>query len=230
MQISGIRQGACLVLGLVAWFAVAIIADFVLVTQLDLAAGWRFALLGGAQLVLGGSAVVLALHFAGIPRAQVGFSTHRLRSDLMVGLAVAAVFAALQFLVIIPSTGGASRSDIVANAAQIGETIPNLAGVLVLALLGSTSEEFLFRGLLLGGIAWAAGGGTLARASATVLTVLLFAFSHGYQGWAGMVDTGLYGGLLLSVLYWWRGARLAAPVAAHVGWNVAAALVIFTAY
>ena len=57
-----------------------------------------------------------------------------------------------------------------------------------------------------------------------------FAFSHGYQGWAGIVDTGIYGGLVLSLLYWWRGGRLAAPVFAHIGWNLIAALGIYFLY
>jgi membrane protease YdiL (CAAX protease family) len=63
-----------------------------------------------------------------------------------------------------------------------------------------------------------------------VIVVVLFALSHGYQGWAGIIDTGVFGGLLLSLTYWWRGMRLAAPIAAHAAWNVIAAFVIFAAY
>ncbi len=221
---------AALALGLIAWYAIAIAVDYLLVRVVGIPRGGRFALLGAAQFAVGGGAVLLALRLARLRPADVGWTSKHMRSDLVVGLAIAALFAALQFLVVIPATGGAGRSDIVANAAQIGETPAGLAGMLTLALLGSTSEELLFRGLLLGGIAATGGGGLAARIVATVLVVLLFALSHGYQGWAGVVDTGLYGGLLLSLLYWWRGARLAAPIAAHVGWNVIAATAIFTLY
>lgn len=217
--------------GLVVWFAVAIAADYLLVTQLDLGSGGlRFAVLGLTQFLLGGAVVLLALRLAAMPLAEVGFTTRHLKSDILVGLTVAVAFAALQFLVVIPATGGSSRSDVVANTGQIGETVPSLMGFLVVAVLGAASEELLFRGLLLGAGAALMGGGTLARVAATAATILLFALSHGYQGWAGIVDTGVYGGLLLSLLYWWRGARLAAPIVAHAGWNVIAALVIFTAY
>lgn len=224
-------QSAALLMGVIGYYTVAIATDYVLVTQLGLASSpWRFALLGLAEFILGGAAVVLALRLANLTLADVGWTGRRAGPDLAVGLAVAAAFAALQFMVIIPATGGAERSDVAVAAAQIGETLPDLGGFLVLALFGSTSEELLFRGLLLGGVAIVAGGGWIERSIATLVTILLFAFSHGYQGWAGIVDTGLYGGLTLSLLYWWRGARLMAPIAAHVGWNVIASLVIFARF
>lgn len=231
MVVARIQRVAFLALGLLIWFAVAIAADYVLVTQLGLASsGLRFAILGFTQLLLGGATVVFALRLSGVTPTEVGFTTRCLKPDILIGAMIAGAFAALQFLVIIPATGGPSRSDVVANAAQIGETVPGLLGFLVLAVLGATSEELLFRGLLLGGGAALMGGGAVARVAATAATILLFAFSHGYQGWAGIVDTGVFGGLLLSLLYWWRGARLVAPIVAHAGWNILAALAIFTMY
>lgn len=221
------RKFSGILVGLIAWYAIVILADYLLVTELRLGTGARFSLLGIVELVLGGMAVILALRLAGIVPSDIGWTVQHAREDLLIGLVVAAGFAALQFLILIPATGGATRSDIVANAAQIGDTVPGLLGVLVLALCGSTSEELLFRGLLLGGLALLAGGSAIARAVATGITVLLFGLSHGYQGWAGVIDTGLNGGLLLSLLYWARGARLAAPIAAHAGWNAIAAVVIF---
>lgn len=223
-----LQKSAALLFGLMGYYAVAIAADYLLVTQWGLASSpLRFAFLGLAEFIFGGAAVVIALHMAHITLADVGWTSRRAGPDLAIGLAVALCFAALQFLVIIPATGGAERSDVIVASAQIGETLPSLGGFLVLALFGSTSEELLFRGLLLGGVAIVAGGGMVSRIIATILVVLLFAFSHGYQGWAGIVDTGFYGGLSLCLLYWWRGARLMAPIAAHVGWNVLASTIIF---
>jgi len=63
-----------------------------------------------------------------------------------------------------------------------------------------------------------------------LIVAILFALSHGYQGWEGILDTGVYGGTLLSLLYWWRGKRLAAPIAAHIGWNLIASIGIFAFY
>ena len=216
--------------GTVAWHGLAIIADYLFVTQWNIDGGARYALLGIIQFLAGTAAVVGAIKLAGLQPARVGFTTKNFGSDAAIGVAVALVFAVLQFLVIIPATGGAERSDVVANAAQIGEGLGSLSGVLALAILGSSAEEFLFRGLMLGGIALALKGGITGRVAATVLVVVLFALSHGYQGWAGIVDTGIYGGLVLSLLYWWRGGRLAAPVFAHIGWNLIAALGIYFLY
>lgn len=225
-----VRQIAALLFGLVAWYAIVIASDYVLVNILELSTGARFAFLGAAEFVLGGGVIVLALRFARLRPADVGWTIHRIGPDVIAGLTIAVLFAILQFLVIIPATGGAERTDIIANAAQMGEAPTGLVGILILALLGSTSEELLFRGLLLGGVASVFGGGKAACILATVVVVVLFALSHGYQGWAGIIDTGFYGGLLLSLLYWWRKGRLAAPIAAHVGWNMIASVVIFTLY
>lgn len=214
----------------IAWYALVFAADFFIMTGLGLENGARFALLGLVQFFLGGALILAALRIAGITPSGVGLRTEKLASDIVTGLAIATVFALLQFLWIIPATGGADRSDVVANAAQIGSTYPSLFGMLVLALLGATSEELLFRGLLLGGIATSVGGGIRSKVLVTVIVVALFALGHGYQGWAGIIDTGLYGGLLLSLLYWWRNMRLAAPIAAHVGWNVIAIIMIFAYY
>jgi membrane protease YdiL (CAAX protease family) len=226
-----LRESAALLSGVIGYYAVAIATDYLLVTQLGLASSpLRFALLGLAEFIFGGAAVVLALRLANLTVADVGWTSVQAGPDLALGLGIAVAFAALQFLVIIPATGGAERSDVAVAVGQIGETLPGLGGMLFLALFGSASEELLFRGMLLGGLAIVLGGGWIRRSIATMVTVLLFALGHGYQGWAGVIDTGLYGGLTLSLLYWWRGARLMAPVAAHVGWNVLASVIIFAGF
>lgn len=225
-----VRLFLALIFGIVGWYAVAITTDYMLVSAAPLPPGVRYAALGVAELIFGGAIIWLALRFARLRLADIGLGRTHLRSDTLIGVGIGLAFAAVQFLVIIPATGGADRSDLVANAAQIGESYAGLFGILILALFGSTSEELLFRGLLLFGLAKLCGGGAGGKTISTVLVTILFALSHGYQGWAGIIDTGFYGGLLMSLLYWWRGVRLAAPIAAHATWNLIAATVIFVAY
>lgn len=146
-----------------------------------------------------------------------------LTREALVGLAVVSGFAALQLLVVIPATGGAARADVVANLAQLDGTAAGLAGFLGLAVLGALAEEVFVRGMFLRGVEAVAGGGAVGTAVAVALTTVLFALGHGYQGWAGIVDTGLFGGLGLSLLYVWRRS-LVAPMIAHAGWNLAAGL------
>lgn len=227
---SKAKQSAALIAAFFAWYGVVIFADVLLTVQAQAAPYIRYPVLGLVQFFIGGAIVLAAIRAMGLDRTKLGFTTDNLAPDLFVGFMTAIIFALLQFLVIIPATGGGERSDVVANAAQIGVEPVNLAGFLLLAIFGSTGEELLFRGLLLGGIAGILKGGMPAKILATVLVVVIFALSHGYQGWAGVIDTGLYGGLTLSLLYWWRGGRLAAPIAAHVGWNAIAVVAIFILY
>lgn len=229
-MIGRLRLFLALIFGLVGWYAIVIATDYMLVSAGDLPPGVRYATLGMVELIFGGAIIWLALRIARLSLSDAGLVRTQLKPDTFIGVGIGLAFAAMQFLVIIPATGGAERSDLVANAAQIGETYAGLSGILTLALLGSTSEELLFRGLLLFGLAKLCGGGTGGRVISTVLVTILFALSHGYQGWAGIIDTGFYGGLLMSLLYWWRGMRLAAPIAAHATWNLIAATVIFMAY
>ena len=227
---GSLRLALALIFGLVGWYAIVVAADYMLVSAGELPPGVRYTALGLVQLVFGGAIIWLALRFARLRLTDAGLVRTELKSDTLVGIGIGFTFAAVQFLLIIPATGGAARSDVVANAAQIGETYAGFSGILILALLGSTSEELLFRGLLLFGLAKLCGGGTAGKIVSTIVVTTLFALSHGYQGWAGIIDTGFYGGLLMSLLYWWRGMRLAAPIAAHATWNLIAATVIFVAY
>lgn len=60
---------------------------------------------------------------------------------------------------------------------------------LVLAPTGSTGEEIIYRGFLLGQLWGFAGDGWIAAA----LSSIVFGLMHGYQGVWGMVRTGLIG-------------------------------------
>jgi hypothetical protein len=115
------------------------------------------------------------------------------------------------------------------NAAQIGDSLSGVAGFLVLAWTGSFSEELFFRGLVVTSLLRVLGGTRSALASIVVITSLSFAFAHGYQGWTGVVDTGLYGGLTLTLLCLWRRC-LTACIVAHAVWNTLATLGIYFWY
>lgn len=224
------RWAALLGAGTLAW-ALAIAAAFILpqaVFGLRLQ-GSGHALVGVLQLLFTVAALSLALRLARVRWHDIGLLRQRLMRDIGIGLAVAAAFALLQFAVIIPATGGASRSDVVANLEQMRGP-GGVAGLAVLGALGALAEELYFRGVLLHGLRGALGPGPLRAGIAVAVVVLLFGALHGYQGWAGMVDTALYGGLTLSLLCLLCGGRLAAPIAAHVGWNLLAVAALARLY
>ncbi|MBU1554940.1 MAG: CPBP family intramembrane metalloprotease, partial [Gammaproteobacteria bacterium] len=116
-----------------------------------------------------------------------------------------------------------------ANAAQIGDSAWGVFGLIVLAWTGAFSEELFFRGHFFTTLRNLLGRSGIALAVAVMATVALFAAGHGYQGWVGVVDTGFYGGLTLTLLYVWRG-RLTACIVAHALWNTLATIAIYLWY
>lgn len=175
-------------------------------------------------------AVSVGLRLARRPLSAAGFTLENARADVLVGAAVAVVWAALQFGIIIPLTGGAERADVVVNAEQIGTTLSGLAGFVLLAWGGGFAEEVFFRAHLMTTLRGIFGASPAATALVVLVPTVLFAMLHGYQGgWIGMLDTGVFGGATLSLLFLWRG-RLMPCVVAHAFWNTIASVVIFVWY
>lgn len=181
-----------------------------------------------APLALG--AVAIGLRVAGSPMAAAGFTLERARADAQIGAGVAVAWAVLQFGILIPLTGGAERADVVVNAQQIGSTYSGLAAFVLLAWGGGFAEEVFFRAHLMTSLRGVLGHSKVASALVVLVPTLLFALLHGYQGgWVGMLDTGAFGGLTLSLIFLLRG-RLLACVVAHALWNTIATVVIFRWY
>ncbi len=192
--------------------------------------GAAFGLVGLIQLVLVPLAVWVGLRPVGIGLKDIGLRGPKVLQDFGLGLSVALLFAILQFTVLIPETGGSTRSDVVANVAQIGESWIGVLGFLMLAWTSGLAEELLFRGHFLTTLRNVIGNSRPALAVAFGVTVVFFAALHGYQGWAGILDTGFYGGLTLTALFIARGGRLTACYAAHAGWNSLAAMGLYLWY
>lgn len=181
-----------------------------------------------APLALG--AAFVGLRLARCRLSDAGFTLRNARGDILVGATVAVSWALLQFLVLIPLTGGAQRADIVVNAEQIGPTLLGLLSFLLLAWGGGFAEEIYFRAHLMTTLRRLLGPSRIATALVVLVPTVLFAMLHGYQGgWVGILDTGVYGGATLSFLFLWRG-RLLPTLVAHALWNSIAAVVIFVWY
>lgn len=185
---------------------------------------------GLVQALLVPVALALALRPLGWRLGDIGLTRQNWRSDALIGLTIAVLFAIIQFALIIPATGGAARSDVAVNSAQIGHSLAGVAAFVLLAWTGSFAEELFFRGFFLNALEKLLGDGRGTTAAGVVATTLLFAALHGYQGVAGVIDTGLYGGLGLTLLYLWRGRRLSAGIVAHAGWNTLATIGIYLWY
>lgn len=175
-------------------------------------------------------AVAAGLRIARCRLADAGFTLESARGDILLGATVAVSWAALQFLFLIPLTGGAERADVVVNAEQIGTSLSGLAAFVLLAWGGGFAEEVFFRSHLMTSLRGILGESHIATALVVLVPTVLFAILHGYQGgWVGMLDTGIFGGATLSLLFLWRG-RLTSCVVAHALWNTIASTVIYVWY
>lgn len=224
------RWTVAALLGTLLGLGAIVLSSVATTVALGTVEGLGFALVGLLQAALVPVAVWAGLRPVGLSLSDIGVRGPELVRDAALGLTVALVFAIVQFAVLIPATGGAERSDVVAAMDQIGGSPSGLVGLIVLAWTGGVAEELLFRGHFLHTVRNAFGHSNVALAGAGVLTVLLFGALHGYQGWAGVIDTGLYGGVVLTVLFVLRGGRLTACAVAHAGWNTLAALGLYLWY
>lgn len=228
--ISKLRWAGSLLLGVVLALAVAIASQLGPMVLLDLPLeGFTFALVGVFQLMLGVAAVSLALRFVNLNWRDVGFTSERWLRDALVGAGVAMTFALLQFLLIIPITGGIERSDVAVHIDQLGASAWGPLGFIVLAWTSVFFEELFIRGLVFNALKHIWGSSRTALYLSVAITTIVFAAFHGYQGWAGVIDTGLYGGLTLTLLYVWR-ERLTACIVAHALWNSIATVGIYAWY
>lgn len=192
--------------------------------------GSTFAIVALLFAPLAFGAVAAGLRLARCPLSDAGLTLESARTDVLIGTAVAVVWASLQFLVFIPLTGGAERADVVVNAGQIGTSLSGLAAFVLLAWGGGFAEEIFFRSHLMTTLRGILGESRVATGLVVLVPTVLFAMVHGYQGgWVGMLDTGIFGGATLSLLFLWRG-RLTACVVAHGLWNTIASVVIFLWY
>jgi hypothetical protein len=228
--ISKWRWAGSLLLGIVLYLAVAIVSQSAPVVLLGLPLeGLTFAIVGVIQLLCGVVAISLALKIVQLNFRDVGFVTEHWCSDVFIGAAVAVVFAVIQFLLIIPGTGGMERSDVAVHIAQLGNSGWGPLGFIVLAWTSVFFEELFIRGLVFNSLRELWGSSRVALFLSVTITATIFAAFHGYQGWAGVVDTGLYGGLALTLLYVWRG-RLTACIVAHALWNTIATVGVYLWY
>lgn len=171
----------------------------------------------------------LALRLVGLGLPDIGLSVQTWPQDVLLGTAVAVLYAAVQFAIIIPHTGGASRSDVIASRAIIGDSLGGLLAAICLGVVvGGYSEELFFRGHLITTIRRLLGNTRWGVAIAVFVSVGLFARGHAYQGWIGMVDTAV-GALIWTSLYLWRG-RLTAAMVGHGLWDVLALIGLYLWY
>lgn len=163
-------------------------------------------------LATGGTAIVLRIIDVKLP--DLGLRPDHWKSDLLIGGVGGVLMPLIQFTVIIPNTGGAARSDVIESRAFIGNSFSGLIAAIILGwLVGGFAEELFYRGFLITILRNIFGNRGWSVMLAALLSTLYFAKGHAYQGWIGMLDTGI-AALIWAGLYLWRG-QLAPGIIDH---------------
>lgn len=157
---------------------------------------------------------------------SIGFVSKHWKQDVLYGAAVGLALALLQFFVILPLTGGAQRTDVIASAEIMGSNPFSLIAAIILGwFAGAFSEEIFYRGHFIRSLSTLFGGGPWAVGISSLLSIALFAYGHSYQGWIGILNTGFVA-LIFTLLFLWR-KRLTAGIVAHGIYNTLAFLSIY---
>jgi membrane protease YdiL (CAAX protease family) len=158
--------------------------------------------------------------------ASIGLVSDNWKQDLLYGGMVGIALALVQYFIILPLTGGAQRSDVIASAEIIGNNPSGLVGAIILGwLAGAISEEIYYRGHIISSIHKLLGGERWALWIATILSIGLFAYGHAYQGLIGVLNTGFIA-VVYTGLFLWR-KRLTPGIIAHGVYNTLAILGVF---
>jgi len=136
-------------------------------------------------------------------------------ASLALGAAVGVVSAIGFGMVVEPLIAALTGEPVdLSSFAKVEGDLANFLVLLALGLVfGGMIEELIFRGFAIG---WgsAAFGERFAWPLA-VLSAAVFGFTHLYQGWSGVLSTGL-AGFLLGALYVLSGRRLLPAMVAHM--------------
>ncbi|MDE0583388.1 CPBP family intramembrane metalloprotease, partial [Planococcus sp. A6] len=135
----------------------------------------------------------------------------------------------LQFLWILPQTGGAERQDVAEIIAMLGGEWSNVWWYLPLGIIGGGLVEELYnRGFFIGALAGIFRHSKIALYAAALLSIVFFAAGHLPRNLVEWIDL-LIPSAAYTVLYIYTG-RLTASIVAHALWNTAVVILVMLLY
>ena len=202
------------VVGFLLFFVIAQVVQSVFAGKAEAAKGLLLAPIGVVRMLLSALGIALAIRLAKGHLSDLGLTVENWHTDVLIGAAAGVGWTLLELFLLIPLTGGAERSDVIASRALVGDSPWGLVGVIIIGwTVGGFSEELFYRGHVIYTLRNFLGNKTWAVGIGVIVSVVFFGLTHGYQGWIGILDVGL-GGLIWALLYLWRG-RLMAAIVGH---------------
>ncbi|KAA3636187.1 MAG: CPBP family intramembrane metalloprotease [Calditrichaeota bacterium] len=96
-------------------------------------------------------------------------------------------------------------------------------------IIGGFLEEMSFRGYLIPRVKYLLGGGTAATVIAILASGIPFGIAHLYQGWAGVLSTGIFG-ILFGILFVLNKENVWLPIFIHGFANMTDLTLIYLGY
>ena len=228
---------ASIIKGLAIWVSI-ILGGFILfiITQIPFQMG-LFGGYEGAGLTLVGllqaitviPLLYIGLRFLKMSFRNIGVTTDNWKKDSLLGAAVAIGWAVVQFIWIIPHTGGASREDISEVLMMLDSNWVNILWYLPLGIIGGGIVEELYnRGFFIGALAGIFKDSKFVLYIASAFSILFFAAGHLPADLVEWVDL-LVPSTAYTILYLYT-KRLTASMIAHGLWNTIVVIVVTILY
>ncbi|NDV17252.1 CPBP family intramembrane metalloprotease [Muricauda sp. TY007] len=160
---------------------------------------------------------------------DIGLSFENLGKDVLLGLLFGGLWTILQFVFIIPNTGGINRPDIYGMSKMYDGTLVGTLSFVALGVIGGGITEELFnRGYFINVLKETFKNPKTGLWFSAILSILIFALGHMPSSPLDWFDI-LVPTILYTVLFIWT-KRLTASIVAHGVYNMSAIILTYYMY
>ena len=161
--------------------------------------------------------------------SEIGLRFENLGTDMLLGLLFGGLWTILQFVFIIPNTGGINRPDIYGMSEMYDGTLVGTLSFVALGVIGGGITEELFnRGYFINVLKETFKNPKTGLWFSAILSILIFALGHMPVSALDWFDI-LVPTILYTVLFIWT-KRLTASIVAHGIYNMSAIILTYYMY
>lgn len=191
--------------------------------------GINLLFIGLFQFITVTALLYFSLKILGKKFSDIGLKFENLGTDLLLGLLFGGFWTILQFVFIIPNTGGINRPDIYGMSKMYDGTLVGTLSFVALGVIGGGITEELFnRGYFINVLKETFKNPKMGLWFSAILSILIFALGHMPVSALDWFDI-LVPTILYTVLFIWT-KRLTASIVAHGVYNMSAIILTYNIY
>lgn len=191
--------------------------------------GINLLFIGLFQFITITALLYFSLKILGKKFSDIGLKFENLGTDLLLGLLFGGFWTILQFVFIIPNTGGINRPDIYGMSKMYDGTLVGTLSFVALGVIGGGITEELFnRGYFINVLKETFKNPKMGLWFSAILSILIFALGHMPVSALDWFDI-LVPTILYTVLFIWT-KRLTASIVAHGVYNMSAIILTYNIY